>query len=79
MTDPAPKADLSTVLKTLRFLHRTKRFHQFAAKHAQTARKHHETIEAEARHHIKGLNLRIQREIDAHPEIVQGLPDDGED
>ncbi len=74
-----PPADLSVIFNTLRFLHRTKRLYQFQAKGHSNRRKQHEAAEAEARSHVKRLNLRIQREIDAHPEIVQGLPGDWED
>lgn len=73
MADTSPKADLTTVFSTLRFLHKTKRVHQFRLKNAITARKYHEGIEAEERESIHRLNLRIQRELDAHPELANGI------
>lgn len=73
-----PSKDLGPVFSTLRFIHRTKRLHQLTLRHSINARKQHERTEAAARRHIKSLNLRIQREIDAHPEIVGGIEDWGD-
>jgi hypothetical protein len=67
------------VLQTLRFLHRTKRLYQFQLKGHQIRRKQHELAENTARRTIRGLNLRIQRELDAHPEIARYSGEDWQD
>ncbi len=79
MADSTPLAkDLTPVYATLRFLHRTKRLYQFQAKGHQHRRKQHEAAETEARRAVHKLNLRIQRELDRHPEIAQGAEDWGD-
>ena len=64
---------------TLRFLHRTKRLYQFQLKDHQIRRKQHEIAENAARRTIRGLNLRIQRELDAHPELARYIGEDWQD
>lgn len=65
--DPAP------VIETLKFLGKQLRTNQFRLKRFQREKKAAEKSEAETRRVLQQIKQKIQREIDAHPDIIRGF------
>ena len=59
------------VLRTLKFLGKDLRLNFFRLKHLRNHRKEIEHNEKQVRRQIYQIKMRVQRELDAHPEIVQ--------
>ena len=66
-----PAVDPLQVLKTLKFLGKELRLHQFILKGVKRRRKQAEKDEQEVRNKLNHIKLRVQRELDAHPDIIR--------
>jgi hypothetical protein len=71
--DPINQPNYITARKTLRFLGKELRLHQFMLKAQQKKRKQYELLEAETRNKIGRLRERIQKELDMNPGIFNGI------
>jgi hypothetical protein len=71
--DPIDQPNYITARKTLRFLAKELRLHQFMLKAHEKKRKEYERFEAETRNKIGRLRERIQKELDMNPGIFNGI------
>lgn len=67
MSQPDP----THVVNTLRFLGKQLRVSQFRLKNLKREKRAIEKNETEARRTLNQIKLKIQRELDAHPDIVR--------
>lgn len=72
---PEPTSDPALVLRTLRFLHRELRVNLFALKAQERKRRELDRQEVETRETIRQLAIKFQREVSAHPKIIEDLMD----
>lgn len=67
------KADPALVISTLRSLGQRIRLNQMKLRRAVSQRKAVQSNETTVRRELRSLKLRVQREIDAHPDVVRDL------